>query len=120
MKLFISLALALGLATVNPVAVPEADACGAYNNFPTDEQQVRWAFASEFEYHVYKPIHEIVFLDDDTARVELRWGTKEDRAIAQFAWLERDERGEWKRAGLSYTTTVWLTPKTSKPAVAAR
>jgi hypothetical protein len=116
MKLLITFALALGLATTH-LATP-AHACGGYR--PSPEQQVRWAFASEFAKHVYKPIHAITFLDEDTAQVELRWGQKTDRVIVQYAWLELDARGEWKRAGMSYTRTVWLKTTSSTPAVAAR
>ena len=116
MKLLTTLALALGLATAH-LSTP-AHACGGYT--PSPEQQVRWAFASEFAKHVYKPIHAITFLDEDTARVELRWGQKADRVIAQFAWLERDDQGAWHNAGMSYTRTVWLTTTSSTPAVAAR
>ena len=107
MKLLTPIALALGLATATLAAPRAADACGGY--YPTAEDQVRRAFASEFKALADKPIHAITFLDDGRAQVELRWGERDDRVIAQLASLRVGDDGRWKRAGRSYTWTVWLT-----------
>ena len=100
MKLAITLALALGLATMT-LSAP-AHACG----FISPEVQVRRAFIASGA-GGWDAIHAVTFLADGRAQVELRWGDRGDRVIAQYHWFLRDEAWNWQPDGRSYTFTVW-------------
>lgn len=113
MKLLLTLALALGLAA-STLSAP-AHACG----FVSPEDQVRRALVAERGGDTWNQIHEITFLDDGRARVELRWGGRADRVIAQYHWFIRDEDWNWQPDGRSYTFLVWTddTSADAKPPV---
>jgi hypothetical protein len=100
MKLAITLALALGLAT-STLAAP-AHACG----FVPPEDEVRRAFVAAGG-GGWDDIHAVTFLDDGRALVEVRWNDRGDRATAQYHWFLRDEDWNWQPDGTSYSFTVW-------------
>jgi hypothetical protein len=100
MKLAITLALALGLATAT-LAAP-AHACG----FVSPEDEVRRAFIASGG-GGWDDVHAITFLDDGRARVEVRRDVRADRVTAQYHWFIRDEDWNWVSDGSSYRFTVW-------------
>jgi hypothetical protein len=107
MKLALTLALALGLATAT-LCTP-AHACG----FVSREDEVRRAVAAERGGDTWNQIHAVTFLADGRAQVELRWGQRDGEAIGQLYWFALDEDWTWQPHGRSYTFTVWLDDKSA-------